>query len=342
MPPSGYIPGVGSRAVLLERFAKPALNPPGDFVGNFIFPQARVDTFYGLAPISGNEFLEVDDDDRAGLKNDFPEVLFGESEYEWEIGFRGRKAIIGRLQQIKAAHAAAMSKGLGGSSNEQFNLESRVTNLITAQHVRRNELLKIRQLLKVTPVVGSMSGNYPTANVLSSIEINTATTTQLLDTLSTAVNRAKAAGKGQPNAIVFGDGAWTGALSNPNYKDMLPDTAYKILTAEAFAPVLRMPDGSMPLLRVATATYKTAKKAAPVPMMDLHIWVGHVNTTPDGSGTGFGYNFWHPHPDSGGEIFVYRMTVGSARTVHISVEGFDRPLVNDGSQGVLIPVTIGA
>ena len=342
MPPSGYIPGAGARAPMLERFARPALKPPENFVGNVIFPQARVDSFLGLAPITGNEELEVADEDAAGLKTDFNEVILSESEYEWEIGFRGRKAIIGWLQKMKAEQAAAMARGFGNTgSNELFNLESRVTNLITAQHVRRNELLKIQQLTK--------TANYPSGHVLSSFAIDTATSAQLLALLAEAALLVETAGHGPANTIVFGGGAWQGALANPNYKDMLPDTAYKILTASAFLPVLQLattgsvPEAEAPQVLLATATYKTKKKATPIPMLNMYMWVGRRgNPAPNGNGDGFGYNFWHPHPESGGEIFVYRMVVGSARNIHLSVEGFDRPLVNDGAQGVLIPVTVGA
>jgi len=333
--PSGYIPGAGVRAPMLERFAKPALKPPENFVGNVVFPDARVDSFLNLAPITGNEELEVADDDMAGLKTDFNEVKFAEAEYEWEIGFRGRKAIIGALQKMKAEQAAALARGLGGStSNPMFDLESRVTNLITAQHVRRNELLKVGQLLK--------TANYPGANVLASIEIDTATTTAVLEKLAAAAARVEAAGKGPANTIIFGDGAWSGALRNENLVSLLPDTAYKIMTADAFRPILRLPEGANPQVLIATATYKTKKKADPIPMMNLHIWVGRTNPTPSGNGDGFGYNYWHAHPESGGPIFVYRMVVGSARNIHLSVEGFDRPLVNDGAQGCLIPVTLSA
>jgi hypothetical protein len=334
MPPSGYIPGAGVRAPMLERFAKPSLKPPENFVGNLVFPDAQVTSFLNLAPISGNEELEVADDDMAGLKTDFNEVMFSEAEYEFEIGFRGRKAIIGVIQKMKAEQAAALARGLGSSSNEMFNLESRVTNLITAQHVRRNELLKIGQLTK--------TANYPTANVLDPIEIDTITAAAFVELLSTAGALVEAAGHGPATDIIFGAGAWNGALRNASMLDLLPDTAYKILTADAFLPVLKLPANASPRVSIATATYKTKKKATPTPMMNLYIWVGRTNPNPSGSGDGFGYNFWHPHPDSGGPIFVYRMVVGSQRNIHISVEGFDRPLVNDGSQGVLIPVTLSA
>lgn len=340
--PSGYVPGAGTRAPILERFAKPALKPPENFVGNLVFPDAQVTSFLNLAPITGNEELEVADDDMAGLKTDFNEVMFTESEYQWEIGFRGRKAIIGVVQKMKAEQASALARALGSSANEMFNLESRVTNLITAQHVRKNELLKIGQLLKVTPVVGGMSGNYPTANVFDPIEIDTITPSAFTAVLASAAARVERAGRGPATDIIFGDGAWNGALLNAGFLDFLPDTAYKILTAEAFLPVLKLPKETSPRVSIATATYKTKKKADPIPMMNLHIWVGRTSATPTGNGDGFGYNYWHPHPDSGGPIFVYRMVVGSSRNIHISVEGFDRPLVNDGAQGVLIPVTLSA
>lgn len=341
--PSGYIPGAAARAPILERFARPALKPPENFVGNLVFPDAQVTSFLNLAPITGNEELEVADDDMAGNKTDYPEVMFGEDEYEWEIGLRGRKAIIGQVQLAKAAQAEALAKGLGASGNAMFDLEKRVTNLITAQHVRRNELLKIGQLLKVTPVAGGMSGNYPTANILPSIEIDTITSSAFIQTLAAAANRVEAAGKGPATDIIFGAGAWDGAWLNPNFAaDLLPSDAFKILTPETFLPVLRLPKTGAPRVTIATATYKVKKKSTPVPMMNLHIWVGRTNATPDGSGEGFGYNYWHPHPDSGGPIFVYRMVMGSQRNVHISVEGYDRPLVNDGAQGVLIPVTLSA
>ncbi len=335
MNDSGYIPGAGARAPMLERFAKPALKPPENFVGNIVFPDQQVDSFLGLAPITGNEELEVYDDDLAGLKTDFPEVMISEGEYQWELGMHGRKVIIGAVQKMRAQQAAAMARGSGNSgANPMFDLESRLTNVITAQHVRRNEFLKISQLLKTS--------NYPSGNVLDPIEIDTVTSSAFLQVLAAGAARVEAAGKGPANTIIFGDGAWSGALANVNFTDLLPDTAYKIMTASAFTPILKLPEGASPQVLIASATYKTKKKADPIPMMNLHIWIGRTNPTATGTGDGFGFNFWHPHPENGQQIFVYRLVVGSARNVHISVEGFYRPLVNDGAQGVLLPVTLAA
>lgn len=340
MPPSGYVPGAAVRAPLLERMAKPALIPPENFVGNIVFPDNRVDNFLNLAPISGNEVLEVADDDTIGLKSDFPEVMFSEDEYEFELGYHGRKAIIGQLQLIKARQARDMAVGSGNTdANPQFDLESRVTNLLVAQSERRAEFLKIGQLLKTS--------NYPTGHVLPSIEINTMTATAFLQTLTAAGSLVEAAGKGPANTIIFGDGAWSGAMTSEEFVSMLPDTAYKILTPSAFTPMLRIPEQSTtdtpgPRVLIASATYKTKKKAAPIPMMDLFIWIGRVQPNPQGDGSGFGYNHWHPCIQNGQQIYVNRLVMGNAENIHIGVQRFFRPLVNDGKQGVLIPVTIGA
>ncbi len=343
MAVSGFIPGAAQPAPMLERFARPALVPPENFVGDQIFPDVQVDSFIGIAPIRGNEELEAYDDDTIGLKTDFPEIMISESEYEWELGYHVLKVIIGVLKMIKARQAQAMARGAGNATaNPQFDLESRLTQLLVKQNVRHNEYLKIGQLLKVTPVVGGMSGNYPTANILPSIEIDTIAAAGFTQSLATAAARVEAAGKGPANMIVFGNGAWDGALKNPAFVDLLPDTAYKIMTADAFRPILRLPEGAQPQVLIASATYKTKKKATPVPMMNLHIWVGRVNPNPQGDGDGFGFNYWHPCLQNGQRIYVNRMVVGNAENVHIGLQNFYRPLVNDGSQGVLIPVTLSA
>lgn len=338
---SGYIPGAAVRAPMLERMAKPALIPPENFVGETIFPDNPVASFLNIAPIRGNEELEAYDDDTIGLKTDFPEVMISEGEYEFELGYHGRKAIIGVLQMIKARQAQAMNVGMGGGggTNEQFSLESRITNILVAQNVRHNEFLKIGQLLR--------TANYTAGHVLDPFAIDTATTAEFLALLAEGAALVEAAGKGPANTIVFGDGAWTGAMKNENYIDLLPDTAYKIMQPEAFLPILKLPtksttDAPAPQVLIATATYKTKKKAAPVPMMNLHIWIGRTNATPDGTGNGFGYNHWHPCEQNGQRIYINRMVVGNAENVHIGLQNFYRPVVNDGSQGVLIPVTVAA
>lgn len=339
MPPSGYVLGAAVHAPLLERMAKPALVPPENFVGNIVFPQNQVSSFLNLAPIVGNEELEVGDDDTIGLKTDFPEVMLSEGEYDFELGYHGRKVILGKLQMIKAAQAQAMANAMGGGGNEQFNLESRVTNLIVRQNMRRAELLKIGQLLRTQ--------NYPGDNVFDPVAIDTMSTTAFLQTLRDAGQLVEAAGKGPANTIIFGDGAWGGALANENFVDLLPDTAYKILTPSAFTPILRLPekattDAPAPQILIATATYKTKKKAAPIPMMNLFIWIGRTQPTPQGDGSGFGYNHWHPCIQNGQEFYVNRIVMGNAENVHIGVQMFYRPVVNDGAQGVLIPVTVAA
>lgn len=330
---SGMVPGAAVRAPMLERFAKPALVPPENFVGNEIFPDVQVDSFLGLAPIRGNEELEAFDDDTIGLKTDFPEIMVSESSYEWELGYHGRKVIIGTVQKIKAEQARRMAIGGGSNANPAFDLEARLTQLLVKQNARHNEFLKIGQLVK--------EANYPADNVLDPIEIDTVTTASFLETLQTAGMLVEAAGKGPANTIVFGSGAWNGSLINANFADLLPDTAYKILTADTFVPILKLPQGNGRVL-IATATYKTKKKGAITPMMNLHIWVGRTNPNPQGDGDGFGFNFWHPCQQNNQRIYVNRMVVGNAENIHIGIQNFYRPLVNDGAQGVLIPVTLSA
>jgi hypothetical protein len=339
MTVSGFVPGVAIEAPLLAQFAKPALVPPENFVGNIVFPDQQVPSFLGIAPITGNEQLEAFDDDTIGDGTDFPEVTFEQGEYQWELGYHGRKATITVVQKIKAAMAKAMAVGMGdNASNPQFDLESRVTNLITAQHIRHNEFLKIGQLLR--------TANYADGNVRPSIAIDTMPTASFLAVLADAARRVEAAGKGPANTIIFGDGAWSGALTNANFSSLLPDTAYKIMTPDAFTPILRLPSQSTtdaPLARIliASATYKAKRKSAPIPMMNLHIWIGRTNPSPTGNGDGFGFNFWHP-AENGQQIMVSRLVFGIARTVQIGVEGFYRPVTNDGALGVLIPVTVAA
>ncbi len=340
MPPSGHIPGAAVHAPILEEMAKPALIPPENFVGNIVFPDHRVDHFYNLAPIPSNTELEAFDDDTIGLKTDFPQIEITESEYNFEMGYHGRKFQLGVLQMIKARQAQALSAGLGATgTNAQFDLESRFTNILVRQNGRHEEFLKIQQLID--------EDNYPTDNVFDSVEIDTITTAEFLATFAEAARLVEAAGKGPANTIIFGDGAWTGALKNENLTDLLPDTEYKILLPSAFLPTLRLPsksttDAPAAQVLIASAGYKKKAKSATIPMMDLFIWLGRAQKTPQGDGSGFGYNHWHPCYQNSKRLYINRLVYGHAETVSVGLQTFYRPLVNDGAQGVLIPITVSA
>lgn len=332
MLPSPAVPGQPLPMPLLEQFARPALIPPEDFVGADIFPDAKVDSFYGIAPVPGNEELEnIDADDTVGRKSDFLEVTFAADSYDFQLGLRARKVIIGALDIEKARIQQRMA---GGGSDALFDLESRGTNLIVSQHVRRNEFLKML-LLQDTNV-------YPAGNVLDPVEIDSVSTTAFLSLLSTAARLVGGAGRGPANYILFGDGAWNGAMANEGFVDLFPDTAYKILTEEAFMPVLKLPADANPRVRIATATYKPKGKRSttPVPMFNDFIWIGRVDPQPgETGGNGFGRGYWHPCMENGQRNYVNRLLVGNAETRHIGVKGYDRPAVNDPKLGVLIPVT---
>lgn len=339
MPPSGYIPGAAVHAPMLEEMAKPALVPPQNFVGPLIFPDHKVDHFLNLAPMPSNEELVAFADDTIGLSTDFPQIEITEDEYSFEMGYHGRKFQLGVLQMIKAEQAAALSRGLGGTgTNAQFDLESRFTNILVRQNERHKEFLRMKQLVK--------TANYASGNVLAPIEINTITATAFLAWLADAAERVEAGGKGPANAIVFGAGAWKGALKNEPLRALLPDTAYQIMVPEAFLPVLQLPSQSTtnapaPAVYIATGTYKKTAKGASIPMLDFFIWLGRVNPAAQGDGAGFGYTHWHPCMQNKQQIYINRLVWGHAETVSVGLQTFYRPLVNDGAQGVLGPVTIG-
>lgn len=340
MPPSGYLPGAAAPAPMLSRFAQTAAVPPENFVGNLVFPDAQVDSFYGLAPIIGNSDMEAWDDDTVGNKTDFNEIVLSEGEYEWELGAHARKAIIGVQQIMKAQHARQMARGGGNTTADPvFDLEARFTRTLVAQNMRHNEILKIGQLLKTTPVVGSMSGNYPTSHVLPSIEIET--TTVLRETLITASGLVEDAGFGPANAIIFGEGAIRGADLNPTMLDLLPPDAPRVITRDVLIPLLRLPTGQAQVL-FATAKYKKRAKDAPVPMMNDHIWVGRIPQAGSPDGDVFGRNYWHPCLQNGQRLYVNRLIVGNQENRHIGVLNFYRPVVENGALGVLIPVTHAA
>jgi hypothetical protein len=335
MLPSPAVPGQALPAPLLEQYARPALIPPEDFVGSDIFPDAKVDSFYGIAPVPGNEELEnIDTDDTVGRKTDFLEITFAADSYDFQLGMRARKVIIGAVDIEKARIQQLMA---GGGTDALFDLESRGTNLIVAQHVRRNEFLKMRLL--------QTEGSYPEGHVLDPIEIDTISATNFVQNLTAAARRVGSAGRGPANYILFGDGAWNGAMGNGGFADLFPDTAYKIMSTEMFLPVLKLPDDANPRVRIATATYKPKgkRRTAPVPMFNNFIWIGRVEPNPgETGGNGYGRGYWHPCMENGQRNYVNRLLVGNAETRHISVKGYDRPAVNDPKLGVLIPVTLAA
>jgi hypothetical protein len=325
MPTSGYVPGAAQPAPMLTDFAIQASTPPENFVGNLILPDAETASFMGKAPVRGNEELEVDDDDLIGNKTDFPEVMFSEGETSWELGMHGRKAIVGAVS-IEKARQTARFNGAGG--DPLYNLETRVTGLLTAQNMRRNELLRIRRILN--------TALYPADNVFDSIEIDTAT--DLRETLITASEVVEAAGQGPANLVVFGRGALRGADRNPSLLDLMPEDSPRVLTRGAISTLMRLPEDTS-RVEFATAVYRTRPGETPKAMFDNWIWVGRVKAAPDGKAA-FGWNYWMPCMENGQRIYMNRILVGNQENRHIGLKNFYLPSDEDFSLGVLIPTTI--
>lgn len=320
-----FIPGAAQPAPLLSDFAEEAAAPAENFVGNLIMPDTPVDSFLGISAVHANETLDVDYDDTIGDRTDYPEIIFAEGETSWELGMHGRKAIIGAVAIMKARQAAQMARGGGGTSDPIFDLERNATDTIVKQLTRRNELLRMREILN--------EDNYPDANVFDPIEIDT--TTELRETLIAGAKLVESAGFGPATMIVFGGTAIEGAEKNENVLALLGDDQEKVLTTSLFLNLMRLPEGQASV-QFSSALYKN-KAGEIVPMMDRYIWIGRAGST---RGVSFGRNYIHPNPENGKTWYVNRLLVGNQENRHIGARGFYRPNPEHTELGVLIPVTL--
>jgi hypothetical protein len=330
MTTTPYIPGGGQQAPALAAIAhEEQENPLENFVGSEIFPDVEVASFEGYAPITYDDTLDAYDDDTVGKRADYPEVTIVQAQHKYTIGFHARKFIIDNHDRIKAEQQKALS---GGGFDALFDLEARFTRVITGQNFRHNELLKMMELKNTAA--------YPADNVMPSLAIDTCTADEFLGSILTMAKRVERAQKGPANLIVMGDGASEGALRNPNLRALMPDDAPKVFTMEALLPLLRLPEGQA-RVRIATAGTRRVPKGPVTPMFDQWVWVGRAGV-PNRKGDGFGANLWHPTLDNRQRFFVYRLIVGSPRNIHVSIENFYRPFVNDYALGAIMPTTVAA
>lgn len=323
-----FVPGGGTRSQVLEAIAmEETETPPVNFVGNTIFPDLKVDSFEGYAPISFDHTKEAADDDTAHPAADYPEISWHMSQHEYGLGFHARQFTINNFMKIKAE----IQQRNSGGFNALFNLEDMGTRIITGQHLTHNEYLKMLALQDTT--------KYPESHVLPPLAIDTCTVDEFLGAMLTAARLVQRdGGKGPANTIIIGDGTTDGAILNANLRTLMPDNAPKVLSQEALIPLLKLPEGQASV-RIATETIRMQKNADPVPMMDQGIWVGRA-VPPNNKGDGFGANLWRPTLDSGERYFVYRRVHGQQRLVTASIEGFYQVHVNNYNLGVWIPTTV--
>lgn len=337
MAEEGFVPGAAVHAPELEMFMKPALIPPENFVGNLIFPDAQVVTFEGFAPKVGNEEMEVYEDDIVAFRGDFPQVQFSQEEVKWGMGYHGREIIIDQGQLMKADDARAMAIGFGNPQlNPLFDLESRSTNLITAQNLRRNEFIKMRVLQNTA--LPEDGGIYPAENVFDPIEIDTAPAATINAELTRAVKVVNKYGRRPANLMVWGDTAWDGLLLNTTYAALMPNTEFKVMTPELFQRILRLPTG-IGNVQIATAQFKKTAKSPSEPMFGRFVWIGAVGPQ-DGTDTNFGANLWRPCRQNKQRFYVNRRVAGNIENIHIAIQNFYQVFPNVGALGVLIPITL--
>jgi len=335
MAVSGPVLGGGPlRALRLERFAaEEAANPPQNFIGNDIFPDERVDSFIGLAPIIANDAADAWDDDTVGNGTDFPEISITEKSYEFQLGMHARKAKITVVDQMKMRMAQALAVASGNqSADPQFGLEKRLTTAMTGQNVTHNEILKMRLLTDIT--TSEEKGGYPAANIFDPLVIDTAT--DVHEVITAAAMKVNAAGKGPANYIAIGDTAYTGAMKNTSFKALMGDDQMKIVTDEIFIALLKQPRDQV-TVKFNTASY--LKNGVSTSMFDRFIFVGRVGPSSTNKGNSFGFNYWHPC-DNGQRVKVTKITEGVEETIWIGLSNFYRPVRNNPALGVIIPIVL--
>lgn len=327
-----FIPGGGTPSEALAAIAhEEQENPAENFVGTEIFPDLPVATFVGYAPVTYDETLMAEDDDTVGPGADYPEVTFVQAKHDYALGFHARKFILYQHDQDLADQMRMLS---GGEFNALFDLEARFTRAITAQNFRHNEFLKMVELKSVS--------KYPAENVMPSLAVDTCTAQELIDAILTMSRQVEYAQKGPPNMILFGDGASRGLMKNQNLRALMPDDEPKLVfTLESLLPLLRLKPEATPRVRVATAGTRKVHKGPVTPMFDQWIWIGRA-AVPNKKGDGFGANLWHPTRENKQRFYVYRLVVGSPRNIHVSIENYYRPFVNDYALGAIMPTTVAA